>query len=283
VKALVIGGTGRVGSAVVHHLRECGVDTIVAARRPPAGGVSLDLRDPTQVEAQARGFSHAFFATPLGPDEGEVGVAAAAALRRAGVSKLVHLGIMSVDAMREISHFATKIPIRDAVLGDGNGVIVSANFFFQNDLLVLPAILNMRVYPLPIGSAGVWSVDTHDIGRAAARALMRDDWNGRAVPVCGREKLTGPMLAECWSRALGQSVIYPGNAIEPFIAGMRAVIPGFGEWEAHDFATMMRVTQEQGCPATFAEIAEAEAIIGRPQRLHADFIADTLAAQGDAA
>jgi uncharacterized protein YbjT (DUF2867 family) len=141
----------------------------------------------------------------------------------------------------------------------------------------------MGVYPLPIGSAGVWSVDADDIGRAAARALMHDDWNGRAVPVCGRECLTGPALAERWSRALGRSVAYPGDAIEPFIAAMRAVIPGFGDWEAHDFATMMRVTQEQGCPATATEIAGAEAIIGRPQRLHAEFVAHSLAAQGDAA
>lgn len=283
MKALVIGGTGRVGSAVVSHLRECGVDTVVAARRPPEGGLDLDLRDPKQVEAQARGFTHAFFATPLGPDEAEIGVAAVAALRRAGVEKLVHLGIMNVEAMREIPHFATKIPIRDAVLADGRGVAVSANFFFQNDLLVLPAILNMGVYPLPIGSAGVWSVDANDIGRAAARALTHDDWNGRAVPICGREQLTGPSLAERWSRALGRSVAYAGDAINPFIASMRAVIPGFGEWETHDFTTMMRVTQEQGCPATAAEIAEAETIIGRPQRLHADFVTATLAAQGDAA
>jgi uncharacterized protein YbjT (DUF2867 family) len=283
VKALVIGGTGRVGSAVVEHLRDCGIETIVAARRPPEGGVVMDLRDPAMVEAQARGFSHAFFATPLGPDEAEVGIAAVAALRRAGVGKLVHLGIMNVEAMREIPHFATKIPIRDAVLADGKGVVVSANFFFQNDLLVLPAIIGMGVYPLPIGSAGVWSVDASDIGRAAARALMQDDWNGRAVPICGREKLTGPSLAERWTQALGRPVAYPGDAIEPFIASMRAVIPDFGEWEAHDFTTMMRVTQEQGCPATPAEIAEAEAFIGRAQRLHADFVAHSLAAQGDAA
>lgn len=70
MKALVIGGTGRVGGAVVEHLRACGADTVVAARRPPEGGLALDLRDPAQVEARASGFSHAFFATPLGPDEG---------------------------------------------------------------------------------------------------------------------------------------------------------------------------------------------------------------------
>lgn len=280
MKALVIGGTGKVGSAVADHLRECGVDTVVASRRPPEGGLALDLRDPEQVEARAEGFTHAFFATPLGPDEAEVGVAAAAALRRAGVGKLVHLGIMNVEAMREIPHFETKIPIRDAVLGQGTGVVIAANFFFQNDLLVLPAIRQAGVFPLPVGSAGIWSVDAGDIGRAAARALMRDDWNGRAVPLCGRERLTGPIYAEHWSAALGRPVHYAGDAIDPFIGAMRAAIPGFGDWEAFDFATMMRVTQSFGCPATPAEVAESEAAIGRPQRSHADFVSATLAAQG---
>jgi uncharacterized protein YbjT (DUF2867 family) len=280
MRALAIGGTGRVGAHVVAHLREHGIETVVAARRPPAGGIALDLRDGAAVEAAARGFSHVFMATPLGPDEGQVGVAAVAALRRAGVGKIVHLGIMNVEAMRAIPHFETKIPIRDAVLEDGRGVVVSANFFFQNDLLVLPAILGAGVYPLPIGSTGVWSVDAGDIGRAAARALMLDDWNGRAVPICGTEKLTGPSLAESWSRALGRDIRYAGDAIEPFIGAMRAVIPGFGEWEAQDFATMMRVTQEQGCPASQEDIAAAEAIIGRPQRRHADFVAEHAGGQG---
>lgn len=281
MRVLAIGGTGQVGRHVVAHLREQAVDTVVAARRPPAGGVALDLRHPTAIEAAARGFSHAFLVTPLGPDEAAVGVAAVQALRRAGVEKTVHLGIMNVEAMREIPHFETKIPIRDAVLEDGRGVVVSANFFFQNDLLVLPAIRGAGVYPLPIGTAGVWSVDAADIGRAAARALMLDDWNGRAVPVCGTEKLTGPSLAETWGRALGREIRYAGDAIEPFIGAMRAAIPGFGQWEAEDFRAMMRVTQEQGCPATPDDIAAAEAVIGRPQRRHADFVAQAVANQGE--
>lgn len=275
MKALVIGGTGKVGSAVAGHLRECGVEATVAARHPPDGGLALDLRDPSRLEVIGRDYTHAFFATPLGPDEAEVGVAAVAALRRAGVGKLVHLGIMNVGAMREIPHFAAKIPIRNAVLADGRSVVVSANFFFQNDLLVLRAIRHQSVYPLPIGSTGVWSVDVDDIGRAAARALIYDQWNGRAVPICGRERLTGPAIAARWG------VSYAGDAIESFVAAMRAVIPGFGEWEAHDFATMMRVTQERGCPATPEEIQEAEAIIGRPQRTHAEFVAAALAHEGE--
>lgn len=280
MRILAIGGTGQVGSPVVAELRAAGVETVVAARRPPPGGIGLDLRDADAVERAGAGFTHAFLATPLGPDEAAVGVAAVEALRRAGVGKIVHLGIMNVEAMREIPHFETKIPIRDAVLADGRGVVVSANFFFQNDLLVRPAILGAGVYPLPIGTAGVWSVDVADIGRAAARALMRDDWNGRAVPVCGPEKLTGPGLAQAWSAALGRDIHYAGDAVEPFIAAMRATIPGFGEWEAADFATMMRVTQRHGCPATPDDRAAAEEIIGRPPRRHADFVAEQAGEQG---
>jgi uncharacterized protein YbjT (DUF2867 family) len=196
------------------------------------------------------------------------------ALRRAGVGKIVYLGIMNLEPMRAIPHFETKLPIRDAVLADGRGVMIAANFFFQNDRMVLPAILQGGIYPLPIGSAGVWSVDTGDIASAAARALLVDDWNGRVVPLCGAEALTGPSIAATWEAAIGSPVRYAGDAVDPFLAMLGGHMPEWNAWVEHDFRLMMEVTQAQGCPATPDDIAAAAAIIGRPQRRYHDFVAD---------
>ncbi len=278
MRILVIGGTGKVGGSVVASLRAMGHDAVTAARQPGAGGIALDMRNPAAVERAAAGFDAAFFATPLGPDESEVGIAIVAALCAAGVARIVYLGIMNLEAMREIPHFETKIPVRTAVLATG-GTVVEANFFFQNDAMMLPAMLHKGVYPMPVGSAGVWSVDTGDIGHAAARALTMDDWMRQAVPLCGPDRLTGPVMAQVWREALGRPVAYGGDDIAQFVEMLSQIIPGFGPWEANDFAVMMRVTQDHGCPATPADIAASEAIVGRPLRRYREFVSALIEGQ----
>lgn len=273
-RILVIGGTGKAGGAAVAALAAEGIDATVAARRPPPGGIALDLEDAAAVEAAARGHAAVYLQTPICPREAEIGTGAVAALRRAGVRKIVYLAVMNAGGhMGAIPHVATKLPVMAAVL-DAGGVVLGPNFFFQNDLMMLPAILHGGVLPLPVGAVGINSVDTGDIGRAAANALLRDDWNGQAVPLCGAERLTGPMMAATWSAALGRPVAYPGDDIAPFVEALARVVPGFGDWERDDFRIMMEVTQAQGCLATEAEIAASTAIIGRPPRRYADFVAE---------
>lgn len=278
MRTLVIGGTGKVGGSAVASLRAMGLDPVVAARNPGPGGIALDMRDAAAVERAAAGFDAVFFATPLGPDESTVGVAIVDALRSASVGQIVYLGIMNLVAMRAIPHFETKIPIRAAVL-DAGGTVLEANFFFQNDAMMLPAILHGGVYPMPVGSAGVWSVDAGDIGHAAARALTMDDWRGQAVPLCGPDRLTGPIMAQLWSAAIARPVAYAGDDTAPFVAMLAQRIPGFGPWEAHDFEVMMRVTQEIGCPASPGDIQRSEAIVGRPLRRYKDFLAALIEGQ----
>ena len=71
----------------------------------------------------------------------------------------------------------------------------------------------------------------------------------------------------------------PRDDIDPFVAGMKAAFPYVDEWVENDFRIMLRVTQGHGCPATSAEVAEAERIVGRPLTRHQDFAARLAAAQ----
>ena len=272
MRILVIGGTGNVGGRTVARLRESGHEAVPAARNPGPGGLALDLGTIGDRTQDLEGFDAAFLITPLGPEETGIGLAAVKALRDAGVGRIVYLGIHNLEAMRAIPHFETKVPIKQAVLDRAGDAVIEANFFYQNDCLALPAITEGGVYPLPIGSAGVFSVDASDIARAAARALTMPDWTGRAVPVCGPERLTGPAIAADWSAALGREVVYGGDAVEPFVGQMRAVIPGMTEWIAEDMAIMMQVTQEMGCPATAEDLAASEAVIGAPPMPHRTFV-----------
>ncbi len=275
-RVLVIGGTGKIGSRLVAILRARGVEAVPLARNPGAGGLAVDTADAEALEAAARGFEAAFLTTPLGEDEAEIGVAAVAALRRAGVARIVYIAVHNLEAMQAIPHFATKIPVKAAVLEEEGGTVLQPNFFFQNDLLALPAIMHGGVYPMPIGHAGVWSIDAADIAEAAANALLEDAGLGKAVNLCGPAMLTGSDYAAHWSEALGRPVIYPGDAIAPFLGAMQQAIPGLGEWEMEDFRLMMEVTQRMGCPATDADHAATRAILGRAPRSHRDFIADVL-------
>lgn len=275
-RVLVIGGTGKIGSRLVTILRGRGVEAVPLARSPGAGGLALDTADAAGLEAAARGFDAALLTTPLGPDEGAIGVAAVAALRRAGVQRIVYIAVHNCEAMQAIPHFATKLPVKAAVLDGPGGTVLQPNFFFQNDLLALPAILHGGIYPMPIGHAGVWSIDAADIAEAAANALLGDAGAGEAVNLCGPAMLTGTDYAAHWSEALGRPVVYPGDAIGPFLGAMQQAIPGLGEWELDDFRLMMEVTQRMGCPATDTDHAATRAILGRAPRSHQDFIADTL-------
>ncbi|MFO6448365.1 SDR family oxidoreductase [Erythrobacter sp. NE805] len=275
-RVLVIGGTGKIGRPLTALLRERGAEAVVLARGPGPGGIALDTADAAGLEAAARGFDAAFLTTPLGPEEAAIGTAAVAALRRAGVSRIVYIGIHNLEAMQAIPHFAAKIPVKAAVLECEGGTVLQPNFFFQNDLLALPAIVHGGIYPMPIGSAGVWSLDAADIALAASNALIDGKGLGAAVNLCGPEALTGPAYAANWSAALGRPVIYPGDDIAPFLGAMEQAIPGFGDWEREDFRLMMEVTQTLGCPATGADHAATRAILGRAPRSHRDFIADAL-------
>lgn len=276
MQILVIGGTGKVGSRTVANLRAMGHEAVPAARNPGPDGLAMDVAEIDGHAAELKRFDAAFLITPLGPDEPEIGVNAVRVLRDAGIERIVFLGIHNVEAMREIPHFETKIPIKQAVLENGGGTVLEANFFFQNDLMALPALTGPGIYPLPIGDAGVWSVDVADIASAAARALTMDDWAGKAVPVCGPARQTGPSCAANWGAALGREVHYGGNAVEPFIGQMRANIPDLTDWMANDFAIMMEVTQTKGCPASEADRKASEAIVGASLTTHEQFIERTM-------
>jgi uncharacterized protein YbjT (DUF2867 family) len=271
VDILLIGGTGTVGTATAQALAAMGVSATIAARRPGPHGLALDIARPETLAA-ARGHGTALLITPIGPDESEIGLAAVRALRAAGVTRIVYLAIMNLEAMRAIPHFEAKIPIEADLLADGRSTVIEANFFQSNDRMILPAILGAGAYPLPVGEAGVWSVAPADLGQACANALVDDRWAGRAVPLCGPERLTGPGLAANWADRLGRPVLYPGNAIDPFLAGLEARMP-LSPWLRHDMHAMLEVTQAMGCLASPAQQALSAELLGRPAIRHRDYIA----------
>jgi uncharacterized protein YbjT (DUF2867 family) len=270
MRVLVLGGTGTVGARLTALLRARGVDAIPAARRAPPGGIALDLADVAAITEAARGCAAAYLTTSLGPEETALGLGAVDALRRAGVPRVAYLAIHNLDAMAEIPHFASKQPIVAALRRMPGSIVLAPNFFQENDVLFADAIRFGGVYPLPVGRAGIWSVAADDIAEAAANALTTPDWAGMTVPLCGPEALTGAALAANWAQALGGPVHYAGDAIQPFLGGLERAMP-LSDWLRDDFRIMMEVTQARGCPASDADRAATQRILGRQPRAHAEF------------
>jgi uncharacterized protein YbjT (DUF2867 family) len=278
---LVTGATGRVGGIVFGMLEADGFSPIAMSHRPEAAKNELprvregDMRRPETLHQALDGIETAFLVTPLGPDESDAGLAFIDAAEKAGVQKIVYVAIMNIEAMAEIPHFATKVPIRRRLLEGARHVVLDANFFMQNDLLARPA-LQAGIYPLPIGTAGVHSVDARDVARAAVRAMTGTDWDGQAVPVCGPDLVTGPKAAETYARATGQAFRYGGDAIDPFIGAISAAMP-MDAWVENDLRRMMEVTQKLGCPASADDIARCASLLGQAPRAYTAFVTEVAA------
>ncbi|PWR18855.1 SDR family oxidoreductase [Zavarzinia compransoris] len=275
MRILVAGGTGKVGREVVAGLNALGLAPRLLLRpgRPPVPGTETargDLFDAPSLAAACAGVDRLFLVTPLDPEETAAGLNAVAAARAAGVRRIVFLGIHNIEAGRHIPHFATKLPVLAALREAGPGwTVIEPNNFFQNDIDLFGAI-GAGVYPQPLGALGLSRVDTRDIAAAAVRALLEDGFAGRCLPLVGPEVLNGAAVAARYQAALGRPVAYAGDDLTRWNEAVRPLLPG---WLRHDLSLMYGYFQARGLAASDQDLAATRAVLGRPPRDLAGFIA----------
>ena len=193
---LAIGGTGRVGSAVVQRLAEEGVPVRVLSRNPdkvanlPAGAQAVigDLDKPETLAPIFEGVSAMLLSLTVDPYEEARGLAAVEAAAAAGVKKVVHIAVKNYDGSDSRVFYQAKLTIEKRIreLGLTLVSIRPANFF-QSDSTLKGYILDQGVFPPPIGSKGVDRLDARDVGYAAAGALLTSDFDGQDVDLYGPE------------------------------------------------------------------------------------------------
>lgn len=282
---LVVGGTGQMGSGVVAGLvaRGHGVRVLTRsadkARAVPGGalGVVGDLADPASCRPAFANVDAVFLTNSLGRSEMHEGLTAVGLARAGGVGRLVYLSVQSCDeGSALVPHFASKLAVEGAVEETGiEHTILRSNNWQQCDYLFRDAIVGMGVWPQPIGEHGLSLVDLRDVQEAAVNALTEPGHANRTYVVAGPRTVNGHGASEIWSAALGRRIAYGGDDLDAWGAQMSVFLPG---WLVHDLQSMYRVYQSRGLVATRAELAETEAILGRPPRSYEQFVQETASA-----
>ncbi len=290
MKALVIGATGNVGSLVVRELldRKVGVRALTRSgdkAKGLPGGVEPaigDIGEPATLGSVFTGVDVAFMVIPVSKTEAHDGLMGVNGARAAKVSSFVYVSVHHVDRGPLLPHFASKFAIEGALRASGIPFsILRPNNFYQNDLFFQDAIVQLGVYPQPIGDIGVSRVDVRDIAELAAIALTTSGHEGKTYDMVGPQAWSGPSTAEAWSRALGRKVVYGGNDLDAWEKASLRWLPG---WMVYDFKLMYREFQQSGLLGTPADIERLTKLLGHPPRSFADFtteVAKTWSASAD--
>ncbi|MBA2565772.1 MAG: NmrA family NAD(P)-binding protein [Gemmatimonadetes bacterium] len=280
METLVVGGTGTVGSAVVRALAEKGESVRAMARSPekardlPSGvrAIAGDLAKPETLNEAFAGVERVFLLNALGEHETDEGLAGVRAAKTAGAKRIVYMSVAMPPASEIIPHFASKIPVEEAVRDSGmEWTILRPNNFYQNDLRLREPIVQHGVYPQPIGGKGMTRVDVRDIADAAVRALTTGDHRGRIYGLHGPDALTGTETAAIYSRHLGRPVQYMGDDLDAWQKQVRGMMP---EWMIRDLRIMYAFFQDHGFEATDEERTQQRAVVGHDPRTFDAFVAE---------
>jgi len=281
MKTLVIGGTGTVGSRVVSGLLEkeldvrCLTHSAEKVKSFPQGvkPVVGNLEETGSLAPAFVGADTVFLLNAVSQTETQQGLAAVEAAKKARTRKIVYMSVPMPPGSNHIPHFASKIPIEQAIKASGlEWTILRPNNFYQNDYWFREAIANYGVYPQPIGSAGMNRVDVRDIADAAVNALTQPGHAGLEYPVHGPDALTGEDTARTWGRHLGREVRYGGDDLEAWSKQALQMLP---DWMVHDFRIMYEYFQKKGFRVSPEDLTRQAKAVGHPPRSFDSFVSET--------
>jgi uncharacterized protein YbjT (DUF2867 family) len=278
---LVTGSTGVIGSQVLSHLQNQGVEIRALTRSPekarfPAGvtAVKGDLTDLDSVRQALHGVGTLFLLVANAADELTQALQTLSLAREAGVKGIVYLSVFKAAEYVDVPHFTSKHAVERMIERCAlPATVLRPAYFIQNDLRQKDALLNHGVYGMPIGGKGLSMVDIRDIGEAAARELLRRERAAGPLPgetyaLVGPEPLTGDSAAAIWAEVLGRPVRYAGDDLNALEQRLRAVSPS---WLAYDMRLMLQRYQSDGAAASAADVERLASLLGRPPRSYRDF------------
>ncbi|ARQ70969.1 SDR family oxidoreductase [Streptomyces marincola] len=238
---LVTGATGSQGGAVARLLAGRGDDVRGVARQPGRSGApetslittaAADLGNADDLRKAFDGVTHAAVVMPLEYNHETVTRYAtniAQAAREAGVERLVYnTNTPLPDTITGFAGFETRRAAEEILLDSGVTTVVIRPPVYLDNLFSPwngPALVNDGVlaYPLPADQRVAW-MSHQDLAVVVAAALEAEHLGGRVLNVGGAEILTGPELADRFSRGLEREVSYLPLEVDRFEAGLGEVV-----------------------------------------------------------
>ena len=283
MKILAIGGTGKVGSAVVKELVKRGTEVRALVRKKDIGSRMLpgvetvegDLLDPVSIDKALDGVDKLYLLNAVVPDELTQGLIAYDLAKKRKVQHIVYHSVFRADHFKDVPHFASKFTIESALREfDVPFTIIRPNYFFQNDESLKDPLTKAGVYPMPLGPNGISAVDVRDIAEASAIALTSKGHEGKTYNLNGPDVLSGPLAAQIWTELLGKEVRYAGDDMDAFEQQMRQRAPS---WSAFDMRMMFQGYLERGFVAEAGDFEALTKMLGHPPRRYQDFARETAA------
>jgi uncharacterized protein YbjT (DUF2867 family) len=281
MKVLVVGAAGRVGSEVVKALLQRGAGVRALTRKQPKpgafpDGVEIavgDLNDPVSTAEAMESVDKLFL--PIGSESVPVelmqALIAYSLAKKVGLKHVTYVSVYRADQFIEVPHFANKYAVEQAIRAGGMPyTILRPAYFTQNERSLRPALIELGVYPTPVGNEGLAIVDVRDLAEAAAISLTEEGHNGKTYDLVWSEMLTGPDAAATWSKLLGKQTAYAGHAdFDGFELQLRE--KRNPSWRAWDLRLTFEGLLEQGFTNTEDQAARFAALLGHQPRTYSSF------------
>jgi uncharacterized protein YbjT (DUF2867 family) len=246
---LVTGGTGTVGRQAMHSLlkandvavRALVRDVAKAAWIAEAGGdiISGSFEDDSAISRALADVDTLALITPAGPRAFEQAGKVVALAKQAGVRKVVRLSAIKADedgpTDNTRQHAMTERDIRESGM---TYVFLRPNYYMQNFLGSLRAVLQEGKLYAGMGEAKIAVIDARDVGDAVAAAVRSNAFDGEALELSGPRSITHHTIAEAIGAALGRHVEYvavPSEAVGEFVRKL-----GRDDWAAQVVADYAR-------------------------------------------
>jgi uncharacterized protein YbjT (DUF2867 family) len=258
---IVLGGTGRVGSATVAALLERGEAVTIVTRGGPAAdawkarGAKLAIADVHDAQSLRRVFEQgrrlllvnppADPATDTDAEERSTGASIATALEGCGFDRVVVQSTYGARAGQRIGDLSTLHELERAVqIRVSAPIVLRAAYFMSNWDFALETAKNEGVVQslLP-ASFQLPMVAPKDIGELAARLLTEPAPPGRLLHVEGPERYTPSQVASAFGKALDRPVRVMTIPRSDWKATFESM--GFSELAAESYTRMTSVTVDE--------------------------------------
>jgi uncharacterized protein YbjT (DUF2867 family) len=271
---LVLGARGKLGRAVVDHLRAAGAPTRCATRDPGCCGhdcvgggcARFDYDRPETFAPALEGVNHVFVvARPLDAAAAHVMIPFFEACAAGTVEHVVLTTALGVDQNPAAPLQKVEAYLRGSSLG---WTILRPNFFMENfsDGEFRAAIADGGVIGAAAGSGATSFISVEDVAAVATLALREPGHLGQVYDLTGGEALDHARVAAVLAGVLGRPVTFQDVPEPALRAGLEQA--GLAAPQVGYLLDLYRQVREGRCAATLPTVAR---LLGRPPRTFADF------------